>query len=302
MMNSAITWGYRCVLCAVSVWCMIPSSALGAQATFSVVSNETRGDRAAIIEVYIDPEGAELNAVEGIIKIEEGIPGTLVSVVPETGGSLLTLWPSPPVYTPEDQTIRFVGGVPNGFSAGGRLLRFRIFADTSDTLRIFWLNGAAYHNDGVGTKEAVKGGSLVVTLEPSKPNPINPASPDSVPPRFDALEVGQDQSVFDGKYFVSFHAIDDASGIDYYEVSENEVVTRADQGMYVLQDQEREVRVVITAYDKAGNSTAVEVPGRYTSIIHYGIAVLLLGVVLACVFFYLRFKKRRIRIPVRRRY
>lgn len=230
---------------------------------FKVVPNEVLGDEAVIVEAYIDPQSTKINAVEGIVRLEPRGGTAFSSVVVETGGSVLSWWPVLPTYSKDGGVIRFTGGLPNGFNETGLLFRMRLFASHEGTLIVSWIGGAAYRNDGAGTREDISARSLAVSVLRGVPNQINAASRDSTPPSFDTVAVGRDKYLYDGKYFVSFHATDDISGVSHYEVREGGEATEVLDGVYVLKDQERKTRVDITAYDHAGNSKSIRVPQRH---------------------------------------
>ncbi len=264
-----------------------PIHTYAAQVSFSLMPNEVVGDTATIVEVRLDTEGRDVNAIEGIVRLENAGTAVVSSAVVETGGSVLTLWPVAPTYSAVDGIIRFTGGIPEGFTREGLIFRIRIFASKPGTVSLSWIGGSAYLGDGKGTTESISSRSITISLSPSTPNPINPASIDSKPPYFDMVEVGRDAEAFDGKYFVSFHATDDLSGLDRYEVTEDQVVTKVENGVYVLHDQEKKARVILTAYDKAGNSKSIKVPAEYDRDMYLAVAVVIF---IACIMFFIRRK------------
>lgn len=262
-------------------------NALAATVTFTVVPNIVLGDSATIVEVRIDPAGKKINAVEGILRLQKADDVVISSVVTETGGSALSLWPLVPDYSSEEGIIRFTGGAPRGFSEEELLFRMRIFIAQPGQIALSWISGAAYLDDGFGTVEPITSRSITVSAAQSLPNPINPASVDSEPPYFDMVEVANDPGLFEGKSFISFHASDDKSGIDRYEVTENQSLTESKEGIYVFLDQERKESVLLTAFDKAGNSVSVKVPAKHERTMYFiGTFVFLLMSVL----FFLRKK------------
>ena len=151
-------------------------------------------------------------------------------------------------------------------------------------------------SDGEGTPIGISSRSLTIALSPSTPNQINASSQDSIPPYFETVEVSHDPDTFDGKYFLSFHAVDDLSGIARYEVVEDNVTTEAKNGVYVLRDQERNSKIIIIAHDQAGNSASIKVPTKYESLILWGGFGLVLLTVLLVVIIY----RRQIRSVFRR--
>lgn len=263
---------------------LTPTTTFAAHVGFRVVSNDIADDTATVIEVRLDPEGTHINAVDGILRLQKNTDVNITSIITETGGSLMTLWPQTPLYSTEDGVIRFTGGTPEGVSEEGLLFRIRIFTSTSGEISLSWIGGSTYLADGKGTAEPVSSRSITISLASNTPNPINASSIDSTPPYFDTMEVGKDQDVFEGAYFISFHATDDLSGIDHYEVAENQVITKVENGIYVLHDQERKARVILTAYDKAGNSVSVKVPTKYAHVINIFIFSILFILCLLLIF------------------
>ena len=114
------------------------------------------------------------------------------------------------------------------------------------------------------------------------------------PEKFQA-EIGQDPSVFEGKYFLGFSTQDKTSGIDYYEVKEGKGDFKRAQMPYLLDDQTLNGKIIVKAVDKAGNEQISEIipprkPVPYLLIISIfiGFIVLLFTVLLLA---------RKIRMP-----
>ena len=248
-----------------------------ANVTFEVVPALVPDDTATIIEVRMNPNGVPINAVEGTIGLFGSGLSAISSIIVETGGSALTLWPSIPEYSSSEKVIRFTGGTPETFSGDVLLFRMRIFSKKPGEITTSWLGGSAYQSDGVGTREGISSRSLTVSLAQNEPNQINAASIDSTPPRFEDIEISQDIDAYDGKYFLSWNAIDDISGIARYEVVEGTTTTEVNNGVYVLHDQERKTKIIVIAYDHAGNSTSIKVSARYNTlgIIVVGVVIML---------------------------
>ncbi len=265
-----------------------PQNLFAAQLILKNVTNTVAGDGTTIIEARIDPQSERLNVVEGAINFQGAITDKL-SVAVETGGSVLTIWPTVPKFLSNEKSIRFVGGVPGGFDHEGLLFRIRLFATVSGDITISLPQGAVYLNDGKGTKEPVSVQSVILHLDKQDPNTISTSSPDNIPPYFDSVEIGQDPNSYDGKSFVSFHATDDISGVARYEVTEGSSTTEITDGVYVFKDQDRKVPVLITAYDQVGNSQTTEIPARFNKTKDV-ILVLIFVVILLAVLLY-GFKK-----------
>jgi hypothetical protein len=262
---------------------ILPKVVLGANLSFKVVSNNVSNDNSAIIEVRIDPDSKNLNVIEGIIAVKGIGEGNSSSVIVETGGSVMTLWTVPPKYYANDKVIRFTGGVPQGFEKEGLLFRIRLSDQNTSNVTLSWIGGVAYLNDGIGTKENIYARSISLNLSGQETKPISNYSFDNTPPYFSTIELGKDLALYDGKYFLSFSAVDDVSGIARYEVVEGQKITHSVQGLYVLKDQNRKNSILVTVYDNAGNSETIEFPSKYAwvkSLVMFVILVLILGAIL----------------------
>lgn len=82
---------------------------------------------------------------------------------------------------------------------------------------------------------------------------------DIIPPEEFIPEIGQDPSMFGGKYFLSFATTDKTSGIDYYEVREGKQDFKKTSSPYLLEDQSLGKEIIVRAYDKAGNERIAEI-------------------------------------------
>ncbi len=258
-----------CFIFGIILFYSLTCVTYAAEVSFKVVPNPVRNDTATVIEVMFDTEGESLNVVDGVLQISGDGVNNISSIVIETGDSGLSLWPVLPKYSTKDHTIRFTGGTPGIIPSDSLLFRLRVFTREAVPVTVSWLSGAAYRSDGKGGLSGVFARSLTVQLARSEPNQINPSSPDSVPPEFQGVELTQDQDTFEGKYFLSFQADDDISGISKYEVIENKKVTEVYNGIYVLENQDRSHEILIIAYDHAGNQTSIKIPakqGWYVSI------------------------------------
>lgn len=82
---------------------------------------------------------------------------------------------------------------------------------------------------------------------------------DITPPEEFRLEIGQDPSVFEGKYFLSFATTDRTSGIEYFEVKEGKKDFKKVKSPHLLEDQSLRSKIVVKAVDKAGNEKISEI-------------------------------------------
>lgn len=137
---------------------------------FSLPSNGTvtTGDT-FFLEIRLDTEGEEVNAVEAIIEF----PNEMFEVLDATnGGSFLTLWPRLPFFSNASGTVEFIGGTPNGFNGEDGLIGKILFKALKPQERVVisLQNGRALLNDGNATPArisllesffAIKGGPRI---------------------------------------------------------------------------------------------------------------------------------------------
>lgn len=262
---------------------VFPKMVFGGEVSFVVAPNSIEGDEAVIVDMYVESAGEPINALDGVI----GFLGTggesVTEVIVETGGSPFTLWPQAPVYDKEEDVIRFTGGAITSFEEKRRVLRMRIFTKAKFPITISWLRGEAYRDDGLGTSVNISSRSLLFTPERGEPNIIRATSEDSEPPVIESIEVGYDDEIENGKYFLSVYAIDEVSGFSHFEVIEGGVKTRIDNGPYFFLGQGSNEQVLVTVYDKAGNSVSIKVPEEqkipHSSFFFLGIIVLTLLII-----------------------
>src|SRR3989344_5865360 len=106
-----------------------------------------------LIDVKVDPEDKEINAVEGKISLDY-LPGAVLIRDINLSESSFSLWPNRPSPSEDLKTISFVGGVPGGLKHQDATL-FKIALNLKNTGQIT-LNPAdisVYLNDGKGTRD-----------------------------------------------------------------------------------------------------------------------------------------------------
>jgi len=128
---------------------------------------------------------------------------------------------------------------------------------------------------------------------------------DTVPPEDFFPQIGKDEFISEGKYFVSFAAKDKTSGVDYYEVSEiddwgifdfininkKNLVWRKASSPYLLADQSLKSKILIKAVDKAGNERIAKVvPPNKTVYWQAGVLLLILVILVGAI---VVFKKKK---------
>lgn len=275
-----------------AVLCLYASRAYAAELYSTTPTRQVYTGDTALVEVRINTEGEQLNAVEGVLHVEGGV--AKISDI-SLGGSVLTIWPRMPVaqVMPQGIDIFFTGGVPGGFTQSDALLfKIAVTPEKSGKVVIQPEQIVSYKNDGRGTKVLASMSSLTLTVLQSEGTHTNSweqaVSSDVMPPAPFTITIGQSSSVYDNKRFISFNTTDAETGVDRYEVIEGSSPSIRAESPYVLRNQSTSEKISVIAFDKAGNKTvATWEPERRVSYstLYAGMAlgILCILIVLICV-------------------
>jgi len=108
-------------------------------------------DDTFIVEVRLDTEGKEINAVEADLKF----PSDLIEIIDfSKGGSILTLWvKEPSIKQAKQEEISFIGGIPQGFNGKGLISKITFFGKRIGGAEVsFKIDSKVLLNDGKGTR------------------------------------------------------------------------------------------------------------------------------------------------------
>lgn len=287
------------VIIAIALFSFIPSSASAAIVYLESSRNTMAVGDTAIITVKINADGAVLNTVEGDIVLK---PSTLNLAVQEfsLANSSFGLWPRTPSLSQDLHIISFVGGVPGGFSIeGATLFKIIVEARKEGKVTISPKDLAAYINDGKGTKVTVGVKDLIINVVPKKANvAVNNewqtvVSSDKTAPEDFIIVAGQDKTLFDGKKFVFFSALDNQSGIDHYDVSEDGAPVVKSGSTYVPKNQGDNVKLIVTAYDKTGNMKTATYSGESAQPIAWPAIIVIVLIVLVIWFIVKKMRSKK---------
>jgi len=266
-------------------------------------TNEIGVDSQFQIDLMLDAEGQDINAIEGNITF----PKNLLEIKEiYTGNSIINFWIEKPQINAE---IKFSGVIPGGFSGvlspyykgykPGKVFSL-IFLASKEGAGAIEINGAkVLLNDGKGTAanlQILNFSFQVLSSLPTTHYPLPTTISDTNPPELFTPEVSRDPNVFEGKWFLVFAAQDKGSGIDHYAVHESartKEAARIDakdwtvaESPYVLKDQKLKSYIYVEAVDKAGNERFAVLPPKFAPwykkplvdiiVGLFGIAVLLL--------------------------
>lgn len=251
-----------------------------------------------LFSVRIDSEKKTINATEGTVLLEYSTD--LLSLIDiNTSGSKFSLWPGKPLPSASNTSISFAGGSPGGVTSKDAIV-FNIVLKLQKAGKLSLTPQAlsVYLHDGKGTSDEVHVKNLVINVLPKKSDSKSVddwghlISNDKIPPEPFEIYVGQEGSIFDGKKFLSFTTTDKQSDVAYYEVLEGDLPPVRSTDTYVLQEQNKPVKVTVTAYDLSGNSREAVYNPTYSYlnlVIKIVLALLLLSITLK----FIMFKRRK---------
>ncbi|HEY4495951.1 MAG TPA: hypothetical protein VJC04_01150 [Candidatus Paceibacterota bacterium] len=240
----------------LGVW-LVPMVSSAAKIFFDGQKNIFAANEEFLLQVFLDAQGAIVNALEGEITV----PSELLELKEiRDGNSMVNFWIEKP-HSINPQSIAFSGITIGGLTGSNNFLFSLIFRTKkigSDSLK--FENGLALQNDGIGTKVPLKSEAFVFSVS----NKVKASGSeyliinDTEPPNSFQPFIGNDPTLFTGKYFLVFTAQDKGGGIDHYEVREGfwDRYQKADSP-YLLEDQSLKKRIYIKAIDKSGNERIV---------------------------------------------
>lgn len=256
---------YNLIIIFLLLTAVLPSRTFAAKINASSTDTISSGDT-SIINIYLDTEGKQINSIDGSIILQDKNGGNFEVKDLSLTNSVFNMWPNKPSLE-EGHKIKFVGGIAGGVT-GDHLLVFKIIVKINEVgeFKIMPNNITAYLNDGVPTPINITEGVSTIVVNAKKEEPQNKwmeiISNDNTAPNKFEVKLLQDPFLYNGNKFITFETTDDESGIDYYEVIEgNNEGVRSGRD-YVLINQNKNVKITVTAYDKAGNFQVASINTR----------------------------------------
>ncbi len=239
------------------------------------------GDRFSL-SVILTTDANAVNVVEGRVKIPFGVVVDSVSAA----GSAFSLWPTYPAYFTTDHAVEFSGGAPGGIAAGKSVRLFTIHAHAERAgVYEFPITGvSAYRNDGAGTSEDISTRSASVSVRDGAPVPTIP----TVATAPLVADVGQDDALFDGRYFIAFYGGDRGKGVRY-EIKEGNGAFQPAERYYVIHDQTLRTPVTVRAIDADGVSVEKTLLAQPPYLL---IALVVLMLIAVAVYLFMRGRKK----------
>lgn len=240
---------------------------------------ELRLNDTTVLKVYLNTNDQEINAIDGKMKIDG--PVEIVSM--NTAGSVMQFWPGKPSW--DKNYVSYVGGSPDPvFGTKLKLFNIALRPISSGRVKITFEDNRVFLSDGEATSIKLDPESQIIEILGGSITRTNElaqiiADDKDLPNEF-RIEIGKDNTTFDGQYFLSFNATDDDSGVQRYEVKEGNNPRIRTGTTYILQDQSLKTPVTVYAIDNAGNERAIEFeyrkPISIFTIILSAVALLLL--------------------------
>jgi len=187
---------------------------IASAATYSFAESTSTDPDGTHEVVLLFSSDTPVNALQGAFTL----PSLDRDVVPSDGGSIVEFWIEHPHN--EQGKISFAGIIPGGFSGEAPVLRFRA-KGSAKTIIIDKKVMSALRHDGTGEPDQVVIGpvsSLPLRFATTGASPAR----DATPPQPFVPVVATDESLFEGKPFVSFGAKDAQSGVIRYEIAESD--------------------------------------------------------------------------------
>jgi len=275
IINLTLKNAFYFLIISIFIFNFMPSRSSAAFIYSSSENMTSKGDT-AIINVFLNTESELINSLDGSIILSDNYGGNFEVKDISLVGSSFSIWPRSPSLE-EGHKIYFVGGVPGGIN-NERALLFKIIVKINESgdFSIKPDTVTAYLNDGLATQRNITSKDSVISINQPNGSPIDRwqeiISNDNIAPEPFKIDLIKDSNLFDGKKFISFEAFDLQSGIDHYEVKEGDYPSVRTGTNYILINQKGDPKIIVTAYDKAGNFQ-VSTLGQKESINWFGIII-----------------------------
>ncbi len=277
----------------LSLLFFVAQSTFGAQISVVTEKQTFAQNEEFLVSVFLNTEGETINAYEGRILYSADL---LLGKEIRDGNSLINFWIERPNFkqltTGDKQgTIIFSGITPGGYSGTNGLLFSAVFQTMKSGADFIQTDGLRLLlNDGKGTVAKVSAlpYSLTVTTDFATSSPsIEPIIDTESPENFVPI-ISRDVNVFEGKYFLVFATQDKGSGIDRYEVSEDNGASFIPSlSPYLLKNQSLDTKIIVKAFDKKGNEKIAEVEmGHPSKWQIFALIIILLLLISSVIFIY----------------
>jgi len=256
------------IIILISLFVLFPQA--GKALNFELSPENLAPNKENLIQLRLNITNEQINAIELRLKFT---PEDILIKDINDANSIISFWVEKPSFSNEAGEIFFSGIVPGGYpgiipegNQGpiGQLINILLIPKKLGSISFQIESTRVLLNDGQGSEANILPSNLSFFV--SEKNISNQALETTIkdyePPEPFEPTIGQDSTVFEGKYFVAFATQDKISGIDHYEVGENKnkIMEEDDiknweksQSPYLLKDQKLKSYIYVKAVDKAGN-------------------------------------------------
>ena len=249
-------------LIGLGFW-ILPLGVMASHVFLSSDKDEVPNGATFKVTVYVNAVEERVNTIEG--KLVYDNEKIILERIDETD-SIIGIW----VSRPEEEkkgSVYWSGIIPGGFEYllkpldsnkyPGVVVSFVFRAVEEGQVNIGIEDGVLYLHDGEGTQHDFTLPPLEINITASGDNPITGediVEDDLEPPEPIDVLIGENQDMFDGKYFIAFNTKDLKSGVDYFEVRETGFDWVRAESPYLLQNQRLSNKIIVKAVDRAGNA------------------------------------------------
>ncbi len=246
-------------LIILGLFLLLPSVVSAAELKFSTPKQALSLNETLIVEILLDTQGEDINALSGEIIFSEEF---LVLKEIRDGNSIIGLWVEQPQIK-EAGKVTFSGIMPGGFKGllgadwsgvkPGLIFQLIFQTKTSGQSTIFIKEPIILLNDGQGTAAKTLANQLPIIINnlPAQTEAVIKEDKD-LPEPFTPI-LSRDPSLFSGQWFIVFATQDKGLGIDYYAVKEGDGDFIKATSPYLLLNQKLDKSIAVKAVDRAGN-------------------------------------------------
>lgn len=239
----------------ILVFCFFPLKIFASVISIEADRINLKTEEEFSVEVVLDTEGENVNAVEGELIFSEDL---LELKEIREGNSVINFWVEKPELK-DSKTIFFSGITPLGITGKQKNIFSVVFkAKKAGNPSVSLGNLQVLKNNGTGEKTIVKKISLDLNTSKEVFDLTQEVVVDETPPEDFLPQISSDGEIFDGQSFLVFSTQDKGKGIRGYEVREGffSFFKKADSP-YLLRDQSLKKRIYVKAIDMDGNERVV---------------------------------------------
>ncbi len=285
---------------------LLPVISFAATLSWSPASVSARPGGDFEISLFINGDKEKINAVSGVIIYN---PADLVLKEIREADSVINFWLERPDVT-KSGTVNFSGIIPGGFDAilspyyaaarPGKILTLIFTSQKAGATAIKLESPEVFLNNPEGRLAELKAISpleVKVNKTAESNSPVSSIPRDTDPPEIFTPQVGRDQNIFDGQWFVAFSTRDTGSGVARYQIQEHRNLLPDNKNVenwqevtspYLLTNQSLNKYISVRAIDRAGNKRVVTLspPSGTGSYVNKTLWLIIILLCIASLFYY----------------